>query len=91
MSSYSDTVEIRSAKHLGALIRGHRLERNWSQALLAEKAGVSRQWIVAVESGKRTAEVGHVLSTVAALGCVLDLIPAVPPSNSIDLDELLDG
>jgi len=33
-------------------IRVLRAERNWTQAALAEKVGVSRQAIIAIENGK---------------------------------------
>jgi len=82
-------MEIRSARHLGALIRQRRIERNWSQARLAEAAGVSRQWVVAFESGKPTAEFGNVLRTVRASGLVLDLIGAGPDER--DLAEIFDA
>jgi putative transcriptional regulator len=34
------------------LIRSEREERGWTQAALAERLGVSRQTIVAIETGK---------------------------------------
>jgi len=43
-----DEVEIPMKNHLRVL----RAERNWSQARLADLAGVSRQTINAIETGK---------------------------------------
>ena len=83
MSPYDDFMEIRSVQHLGVLVRQHRIERNWSQARLAEAAGVSRQWVVAFESGKPTAEIGNVLRTVRAIGLVLDLVEAGPDEHDL--------
>lgn len=78
-------------RHLGAAVKGYRLEQNLSQAALADRAKVSRQWVVAFEAGKPTAEVGSVLRTVAALGYVLDLVPATPSSGDVDISAMLDG
>lgn len=82
-------MEIRSPHHLGAALRARRLELDWSQARLAEQAHVSRQWVVAFEAGKRTAELGAVLRTVRALGLALDLVE--PERDEFDLDEILDA
>ncbi len=49
------------------------------QADLALRAGVSRQWIVALEQGKPTLEVGLVLRTLETLGLAVTLTPADPP------------
>ena len=82
-------MDVRSARHLGALVRARRLELDWSQARLAKASGVSRQWVVAFEAGKPTAELGNVLRTVQATGLVLDLVPAAPHNH--DLSGMLDG
>ncbi len=88
-SAYADTVLVRSALHLGAVARQRRLDLDWSQARLAEAAGVSRQWVVAFEAGKPTAELGAVLRAVRALGLAFDLTDA--PLDPVDLGEILDG
>lgn len=82
-------MNVRSAPHLGDVIRARRLELDWSQARLATEAGVSRQWVVAFEAGKPTAEIGAALRTIRALGLTLDLVPL--PQDPIDLGALLDG
>ena len=66
-------VNIRTPSDLGALIRDRRKKLGLGQALLAEKAGTSRQWIVAVERGKSRAEIGLVLRALAALGLSLTI------------------
>jgi DNA-binding XRE family transcriptional regulator len=45
----------------------------WSQQELASRAGVSRQWIVALERAKPTTELGLVLKTLAVLGLKIDV------------------
>lgn len=89
MSTYPYLVQIRSPHHLGAVAKARRLELDWSQARLAAAAEVSRQWIIAFEAGKPTAELGPMFRTVRALGLVLDLVQA--GRESIDLGEFLDG
>ena len=49
------------------------------QADLALRAGVSRQWIVALEQGKPTLEVGLVLRTLETLGLAVHVTPLDPP------------
>jgi HTH-type transcriptional regulator/antitoxin HipB len=58
---------------------------------LAERAGVGREWIIGLEKGKPTAEIGLVLRTLRALGLgvQLDSKPEMPVSGRIHLDELL--
>ena len=67
------------------------MHRGWTQAELAERIEVSRQWVVALERGKATAELGATLRAVIALGMVADLVDAPTPDIGIDLDRLLDG
>jgi len=92
MSTYADIMEVRSVRDLGAAIKGARQHRGFTQAQLAARAGVTRQWIIAVEKGKSTAEVGGVLRTLAALGLVADIIEGTPRRGVVDLDSLVgDG
>jgi HTH-type transcriptional regulator/antitoxin HipB len=65
-------VWIRTADDIAQLVRERRKQLGLSQAELARRAGVSRQWIVDLEHGKPTAEVSLVLKTVAAAGLHLD-------------------
>ena len=58
---------------LGLILRDRRRKLGLSQGELAEKAGVGRQWLVAVEHGKARAEIGMVLRTLATLGLTLSV------------------
>lgn len=58
---------VRDARDLAALVRTARRRRGWSQARLAEAAGVSRQWLVDLEHGHERAELGKALSVLRAL------------------------
>ncbi len=83
---------IQTTKALGAAIRQARLDAGMSQATLAAKAGVSRPWLSQLETGKRTTELGLVLTVLGALGLAIDITAAPPTSPSeVDLDHLLTG
>lgn len=88
MLAYADIMFVRTPRDVGALIRGERRRRGWTQAQLAEAADVTRAWIIAIEHGKQSAELLLVLRTLAALNLVADVITP-PPLTGIDLDELL--
>ena len=64
-------MRIRTPTDLGALIRDRRIKLGLDQQSLAQKVGVSRQWIVEVEKGKPRAEIGLLLRTIDALGIQL--------------------
>lgn len=88
-------MRIRTAKELGLLSREQRRRLGWGQAELAEKVGVSRQWIVAFERGKPGAALGLVLRTLHELGVDLEIAvgarsPAEESLTEVDLDALID-
>jgi len=56
---------------LAVEIRAARKERRMTEAELAERAGCSRDTVRAIEAGKPTVAIGHVLEVAAILG--LDL------------------
>ena len=58
---------IRRSTDLGLAIRELRKSKGISQMDLAKKANISRQWIIEIEKGKSTAEIGKVFRVVAAL------------------------
>ena len=64
-------MRIRTPIDLGALIRERRTALGLDQKELADKIGVSRQWIVEIEKGKPRAEIALVLRTIDALGIAL--------------------
>lgn len=85
-------MDVNSLRDLAALARGRRRELGLSQAELAVRAHVSRQWVSAFESGKASAEVGLVIRLLDALGLRLAVADAARSSGSasVDLDALLD-
>ena len=89
-------MRLRTALDLGLTIRDHRRHRGLSQQALAERIGVSRQWVVEMEGGKERAEVGLVMRALLALGAELSVnLPGVPSHPSaahlpkIDLDAII--
>lgn len=65
-----------------------------TQQQLADRARVSRPWVVTVEGGHLRAELGKLLALFAELGLDLDLsAPSAADGDSVDLavdlDELL--
>lgn len=55
------------------LLRHARRDHGWTQQDLAERIEASRHWIIHVERGKPTAEVGLVLKALSALGLACDI------------------
>jgi HTH-type transcriptional regulator/antitoxin HipB len=66
---------LRTVRDVGAAVRRARGEAGLSQQALADRAGVSRQWLSRVEAGKGpSVEMGKVLDVLAALGLAIDLV-----------------
>ena len=63
---------------LGQFVHEIRTGLSIRQAELAQRAGVSRQWIVALEQGRPSLEAGKVLGTLEALGFEIVLTPYAP-------------
>jgi HTH-type transcriptional regulator/antitoxin HipB len=68
------------------------------QNALAKKAGVSRKWLVEVERGKPSAEIGLVLRTLKSLEVSIDLeadtLAAPPPpgkAKAPDINSVLES
>lgn len=84
-------VRIASARALGLYVRDRRQQLGMTQVDLAAVAGVSRRWLVSLETGKPTAQIGLVLSTLDALGLALDAGGEYIEPGGVDLDALLRG
>ena len=68
-------MRIRTPLDFGLAIRNGRRKLGLSQYELAQKAGVGRQWVVAIERGKSRAELGLALRTLAVLRIPLTIDP----------------
>lgn len=90
MSALADTappMNLRNPTDVGLLVRQRRRELGLDQAGLAERIGVSRQWVVEIEAGKARAEIGLVLRALRALGLTLRAEPR--PSDGSPIDRIL--
>ena len=67
------------ASQIGQLVRGVRRAQGLRQDQLAAAAGVGVRFLVELESGKPTAQLGKVLAVLDALGCALRIEP--PPTD----------
>lgn len=98
--AFDDTwniMKIRTPLDIGLAIRERRRKFKLSQAELARKVGVGRQWIVAIEHGKSRAELGLVLRTLSALDLPLTIgpdsrrLPLDEDSDPVDIDAVVNA
>ena len=86
---------IRTPTALGAAIRDRRRRLGLGQEELADRVGVRRQWIIAVEKGRPRAEVGLVLRTLQALGLRLSVDPPSEEGSAakrpINIDDIVEN
>ena len=66
---------LRRPHDLASLFRAARARSGWSQSELANKIGVSRQWVSLVETGKTSVEFDLVMAALQALGFRLSAEP----------------
>lgn len=67
-------TQVRSPSDIGALVRSTRKDQNLRQDELAGVSGVGLRFIVDLEAGKPTAQVGKVLQVLQTLGCSIDIL-----------------
>lgn len=65
---------------IGEIVRATRKANGLRQDELAGTAGVGLRFIVDLEAGKPTAQIGKVLQVLAALGCSIDVNPPLTPN-----------
>lgn len=75
-------MRIDSPLSLGRAVRAIRKQLGLTQPELAMTAGTSLRFIVEVEKGKPTCQIGKVLTVLATLGVTLDLNP--PPGITVE-------
>jgi transcriptional regulator with XRE-family HTH domain len=74
-----DIITISDWSKLGAALRDERHARGFTQAEVAERAGVARSWLARVEAGHRGAELEPLLRLLAALDLSFTLAPRDAP------------
>lgn len=62
-----------TVRQLGAIVAARRRELGMTQARLAERCGVSRQWLVRFEGGVHSVETGLALRVLRTLDLHLEL------------------
>lgn len=65
---------IKETNDIGILVRRLRKEQNLRQDELAGVSGVGVRFIVDLEAGKPTAQIGKVLQVLQVLGCAIDIL-----------------
>jgi y4mF family transcriptional regulator len=75
---------IETPAAVGVIIRARRTARGLSQQTLAEKAGVSRKFLIDLEAGHDRAELGKTLAVMAALGLTLAATDPIPRGSDFD-------
>lgn len=76
---------LTTVRDLGAALRDARRAAGLSQQALAERAGVSRQWLSRLETGSNPgAELRKVLDVLAALSLAVELGPMAKPTLEAD-------
>jgi transcriptional regulator with XRE-family HTH domain len=79
---------------LASVARGRRIELGLTQAELAARSAVSRDWVNSFERGKRTVDIALVFRLFDALGIGVEVMDASTADDGSDgapsLDTLLD-
>ncbi|MBT0768111.1 helix-turn-helix transcriptional regulator [Kineosporia sp. J2-2] len=66
-------MRVTTVRDIGALVRAARRAQGMTQAVLADRLGVGRDWIVRLESGQPRLETQKVLDALVVLGLALDV------------------
>lgn len=67
---------------IGDMVRSTRKAAGLRQDELAGAAGVGLRFIVDLEAGKATAQLGKTLQVLAALGCAFEVTPPPKPQGA---------
>ena len=68
-------------REIGVVVRGTRTAQGLRQDQLAAAAGVGVRFLVELEAGKPTVQLGKVLDVLKALGCRIEVTPPAPTSG----------
>lgn len=84
-------MKASSVRDIAAIARSRRRYLGLSQASLAAKTGVGREWIIEFEKGKASVELGYVVRVLRVLGLSLELQPEGLRSEPVasDLETIL--
>jgi y4mF family transcriptional regulator len=76
------TKPMLTSADIGTIVRTTRKSSGLRQDELAGAAGVGLRFIVDLEAGKPTAQIGKTLQVLAALGCSIDITPPPAAKNA---------
>lgn len=79
-------MNITDTKKLGQYIKNLRKAQNLTQADLAISANVGVRFLVDLENGKKTAQIGKVIDVCNALGIVIDMKSPFEKINEVDFE-----
>ena len=84
-------MKASSVRDIAAIAKSRRRHLGLSQAELAGKTGVGREWVIEFEKGKPTVEFGYVVRVLRVLGLSIDLQTEALPSQPVagDLEMIL--
>ena len=77
----------RTSKQIGTIIQRTRKQRGWTQAQLAERAGLRQETISVIESGEKPSKLPSILAVLAALDLEFTIGPRAKGSAS-DIEDL---
>ncbi len=66
-------MKASTVRDVAGIVRDRRKALGWTQAALASKLGVGREWVIQFEKSKPTAEWGTVIRAFQELGLLMDL------------------
>lgn len=75
-------MQVHTVRDLSALVRTARQAHGLTQAELADRLWVSRDWVIRLEKGSPRLETQKVLDALAVLGLTLDVSDAQPTRRS---------
>ncbi len=74
-------MRVQTVRDLGALVRAERQAQQLTQAELAQRIGVGRDWVVRLERGHPRLEAQRVLDALVVLGLELDAARRAPEAD----------
>ena len=76
-------MKVRSITEVGGLIQQQRTDLGLTQAQVADRANVSRDWIISIENGRRlTVDFERLLRTLDTLGLTIEISAATEGDQS---------
>jgi transcriptional regulator with XRE-family HTH domain len=85
--TFDYTTDAAVLAELGRRLERHRLERNWTQAVLAAEAGVGQATVQRAERGE-SVQMTSMIKLLRALGLLAALDVAIPESIDLPIAQL---